>query len=156
MDRHDNEAAQDPVPPNEQVAAAGILLVTGCVGQRPGQFLLMRHPDRWDLPKGHAEPGESLQQTALRETSEETAIDARLISLDNDFRFSLSYPVTYRRSGSRQFHKTVTYFLGYVDEAMDVQCSEHESYRWWDWQPPHRIQQQTIDPLLAAVQRHLP
>ena len=29
-------------------------------------FLLMKHKDRYDLPKGHMEAGETEQQTALR------------------------------------------------------------------------------------------
>ncbi|CAF5149180.1 unnamed protein product, partial [Rotaria magnacalcarata] len=29
-------------------------------------FLLMKHKNRYDLPKGHMEPGETEQQTALR------------------------------------------------------------------------------------------
>jgi 8-oxo-dGTP pyrophosphatase MutT (NUDIX family) len=29
-------------------------------------FLLMKHSDRYDLPKGHMEVGETEQQTALR------------------------------------------------------------------------------------------
>lgn len=34
---------------------------------KPNQsFLLMKHPKRYDLPKGHMEPGETEQQTALR------------------------------------------------------------------------------------------
>jgi 8-oxo-dGTP pyrophosphatase MutT (NUDIX family) len=34
---------------------------------KPDQsFLLMSHKDRYDLPKGHMEVGETEQQTALR------------------------------------------------------------------------------------------
>ena len=115
----------------------------------------MRHADRWDLPKGHAEPNESLPQTALRETEEETGIAAAQITLDPDFRFSLSYPVRYRHQGDRVFQKTVHYFLGYVDQTCDVDCTEHIGAQWFRWAPPHAIQAQTIDPLLAAVHRHL-
>ena len=53
------------------VNAAGMLLFAL---ESPPKFLLMRHRDRWDLPKGHAEPGETLLATALRETEEETGI----------------------------------------------------------------------------------
>jgi len=124
-------------------------------GGSPKRFLLMRHPGRWDLPKGHAEPGESLRQTALRETQEETGIEASQIVLDPEFSFSLTYPVTYRRHGSQVFVKTVTYFLGLVESEKPIACSEHAGYKWFDWSPPHSIQTQTIDPLLAAVAEHL-
>lgn len=119
------------------------------------RFLLMRHPDRWDLPKGHAEPGESLRQTALRETAEETGIEATQIVLDPGFSFSLTYPVTYPRQGNQVFEKTVTYFLGFLEGEKPITCSEHAGCEWLDWSPPHRIQSQTIDPLLAAVAKHL-
>ncbi len=135
-----------------KVAAAGILLMTN---GGPRRFLLMRHHDRWDLPKGHAEPGESLQQTALRETDEETGIEASQILLDPAFAFSLTYPVTYRRYGNQFVEKTVTYFLGFVDSEKPIVCSEHAGHQWFNWSPPHAIQTQTIDPLLAAVAQHL-
>jgi 8-oxo-dGTP pyrophosphatase MutT (NUDIX family) len=38
-------------------------------------FLLIRDPyQNWGLPKGHVEPGESPEQTAVREVTEETGI----------------------------------------------------------------------------------
>ncbi len=39
----------------------------GFLVMKPDQsFLLMKHQDRYDLPKGHMEVGETEQQTALR------------------------------------------------------------------------------------------
>jgi 8-oxo-dGTP pyrophosphatase MutT (NUDIX family) len=39
----------------------------GFLVMKPDQsFLLMSHKDRYDLPKGHMEVGETEQQTALR------------------------------------------------------------------------------------------
>jgi 8-oxo-dGTP pyrophosphatase MutT (NUDIX family) len=35
----------------------------------------------WVLPKGHVEPGESPEQTAVREVREETGLEARVVSL---------------------------------------------------------------------------
>ncbi len=133
---------------NDVVTAGGILLMTQ---HPPRQFLLMRHRDRWDLPKGHSEPGESPLQTALRETHEETGITAQQIRLDADFRFELEYPVRYKRSGDQVFTKRVHYFLGYIESQPELCLSEHESYQWFDWNPPHQIQAQTIDPLLRAI-----
>jgi len=132
--------------------ASGFLLLT-----RPpaAQFLLMRHADRWDLPKGHCEPGESFLETALRETAEETGIDPDTIDVDSEFRFELNYPVRYRRHGDRVFDKRVVLFLGWVADTFRPKLTEHPDYRWFDWNPPHRIQTQTIDPLLRAVAAHL-
>ena len=139
--------------PDTNVKAAGILLMMVDKGAK--QFLLMRHRDRWDLPKGHSEDGESFRQTALRETEEETGVMADSISLDSTFTFDLVYPVTYKRWGDRVFQKQVRYFLGLIESKPDLMITEHESAQWFDWNPPHKIQSQTIDPLLAAVARHL-
>ena len=119
------------------------------------QFLLMKHPDRWDLPKGHCEPEESFEDAALRETWEETGIPTDQIKLDPTFRFELSYPVRYKKTGDQVFTKHVVYFLGFVATPCDIELTEHQGFRWFPWQPPHHIQQQTIDPLLTAIEKHL-
>ena len=131
--------------------AAGVLLMTT---SRPGKFLLMRHRDRWDLPKGHSEAGESCRQTALREMQEETGLSPTTVRLDDDFEYVIEYPVRYRDDPQPKL-KQVHYFLGWVDEPAEIACTEHESCQWFDWQPPQEIQQQTIDPLLAAVAQYL-
>ena len=51
------------------VRAAG-----GIVTDDTGDMLLIRRNDRWDLPKGKVEAGETLLQAALREVEEETGI----------------------------------------------------------------------------------
>ncbi|MCO8124247.1 NUDIX domain-containing protein [Stieleria sp. TO1_6] len=132
--------------------AAGILLLTR---QKPVQFLLMRHTDRWDLPKGHCESGESMVETARRETEEETGISADAITIDPDFRFELRYDVTYKRNPGQVFEKQVLYLIGEIESAVTPRLTEHESFQWFDWNPPHTIQSQTIDPLLQAVAIHL-
>jgi len=150
-----NSAQSDWPQPAEGPAikyAAGILLMTR---QSPNQFLLMRHTDRWDLPKGHSEPGESVIETALRETEEETGIAASKIDIDPDFRFELRYPVRYKKRDATPFQKHVVFLLGQVETAQSLVLTEHVSYRWFHWQPPHSIQEQTIDPLLSAVEVHL-
>jgi bis(5'-nucleosidyl)-tetraphosphatase len=139
-------------PTTSTVRAAGMLLVSR---DPVMQFLLLRHPKRWDLPKGHCEDGESYRQAAIRETEEETGIPQSSISLDDEFEFEVSYPVTYRSTGSRVFTKVVRYYLGYLDSIPKLDLTEHESFEWFQWSPPHRIQSETIDPLLAAVEEHL-
>lgn len=129
--------------------AAGFLLMVR--GPRP-QFLLMQHAERWDLPKGHAEDGESLLETALRETEEEAGIPAASIEVDPEFRFVTEYRVEGKRRGS--YDKRVTYFLGFLDHKPEIEVTEHLGHRWWDWPCEGSIQTQTIDPLLQALRKY--
>ncbi len=47
----------------------------GLVSNRRGDYLLISRNGLWDLPKGHQDPGEPIETTALREVQEETGID---------------------------------------------------------------------------------
>ena len=47
----------------------------GLVENRRGDFLLINRNGLWDLPKGHQDPGEDINVTALREVQEETGIE---------------------------------------------------------------------------------
>jgi hypothetical protein len=51
--------------------------------------------------------------------------------------------------------KTLLVSLAWLRHPVDVKVSEHGSYRWVRWSPPHRIQQQTIDPLLGYAETFL-
>ncbi|MDR1793751.1 MAG: NUDIX domain-containing protein [Bacteroidales bacterium] len=53
-------------------AAGGLVL-------KNEQILLIFRYNKWDLPKGHIEKGETAQQAAIREVTEETNIDNLLI-----------------------------------------------------------------------------
>ncbi len=141
-----------------ELKACGVLVVRTEPGdeRRPREFLLMRHPTRWDLPKGHVDPRETEERvTALRELQEETGIPADAIELDPDFRFELQYPVVSPWTGGKPRLKTLVIFLGRLVREVPIQTTEHEGFAWFPWEPPHAIQLQTIDPLLAAVERFL-
>lgn len=131
------------------IKSCGVLVVRGDPIE---QFLLMRHADRWDLPKGHVDPGETDLECALRELAEETGMTAEDIDLAPDFRFTLQYHVQYKRSGGERRLKTLLIYLGRLKRDVTVMVTEHLGYEWFDWAPPHAIQEQTIDPLLAAVE----
>lgn len=58
----------------------------------------------WSLPKGHVEPGETEQETAVREVAEETGVRGRVVGKLGviDFWFV---------ADGRRVHKTVHHFL---------------------------------------------
>ena len=74
--------------------------------------LVIRDPyQKWGLPKGHAEDGETTKETALREVYEETGLeDLRL----GDELVTIDW--VFRASGSR-IHKYTTFFLMYSDSG---------------------------------------
>ena len=116
------------------------------------EFLLMKHPDRWDLPKGHVDAGESTQQAALRELAEEAGIPSDAIWTDPEFAFSSQYRVPQRKSPEKQSLKELTIYLGVLLRPLEIVCTEHPGFQWWDWNPPHRIQARAIDPLLSFIE----
>ena len=78
----------------------------------------------WDFPKGHVEENEKLEETALRETKEETNLN---IELNQDFKKSLSY--FYRRD-DLLVSKTVYFFLGQTHNKKVKISSEHIGFKW--------------------------
>lgn len=122
------------------------------------KFLLMKHKDRWDLPKGHVDPGETDLEAAFRELEEETGIAQSEVALDSSFQFEMQYPVSGKRyvgGGKGEILKTLIVFLGYIPQQKEIVHTEHPDSRWFDWDPPHSIQNRTIDPLLQQLSEHL-
>lgn len=139
----------------KQPRSCGFLLVSG----RPVDcFLLMEHHDRWDLPKGHVDPGESDMECALRELEEETGFGESELTIDPDFCFEHRYMVSGGRYGSEpdeRVEKILRIYLAHIEEPRRPEVTEHIGFRWIPWEPPHIIQEKTIDPLLAELDQHL-
>lgn len=124
-------------------------------------FLLMKHRDRLDLPKGHIKKGETELECAMREFEEETGLDPADVRLDPEFRFELTYFPRYKKLGGKRVEKKLVIFLGWLTgksakrgRIMTLQVTEHIGFEWNRWDPPHDIQPETVNPLLEAVQEH--
>jgi 8-oxo-dGTP pyrophosphatase MutT (NUDIX family) len=111
----------------------------------------MRHPDRFDLPKGHMKTGETEMECAFREVFEETGISQSQLIIEHGFRYTNTYYPRYKRFGGEQVEKTIVIFLAWVDGEVTVQPEEHFSYEWVKWNPPYKNHKKTINPLLRQV-----
>jgi ADP-ribose pyrophosphatase YjhB (NUDIX family) len=78
----------------------------------------------WTLPKGTPVPGESLEETAVREVSEETGLKVRIVAPLDAIRY------TFVQRGTR-IRKTVHYFLmAATGGDLDRHDREFEEVRW--------------------------
>lgn len=92
------------------------------------QVLLVhrRSPRLWALPKGTPDSGETIEETALRETREETGVE---VEIERQLR-SIRY---FFVRGTTRFHKTVHFFLMRpVGGALDDHDAEFDEVRWVD------------------------
>jgi ADP-ribose pyrophosphatase YjhB (NUDIX family) len=78
----------------------------------------------WGLPKGTPSEGESLEQTALREVTEETGIQPRLVAHLGSIQY-------YFVARNTRFHKIVHFYLM---EAIGGDVSQHDhEYDLVEW-----------------------
>uniref|UniRef100_C1BRK8 Bis(5'-nucleosyl)-tetraphosphatase [asymmetrical] n=1 Tax=Caligus rogercresseyi TaxID=217165 RepID=C1BRK8_CALRO len=86
----------------------------------------------WTPPKGHVDPGESIMETAIRETREESGLQPSTdFKILQDYQKVLKYEVKSHKDGVIRSKETI-YFLGeMLPEAKDVILSEeHTEFKW--------------------------
>ena len=92
-------------------------------------FLLLHYPSgHWDFVKGKMEKGESVQQTAIRETKEETGIID--INFIDNFEEWIEYNFQYK---GELVHKKVVFFLAETKEKKITISDEHLDFTWMDY-----------------------
>jgi 8-oxo-dGTP pyrophosphatase MutT (NUDIX family) len=106
------------------ISAAG-----GLVKNRDGKILIIKRRDKWDLPKGKADRKENLQQTSLREVTEECGINNIEIT-----RPLLSTYHTYMLNDKHVLKRTTWFEMLYTGTDIPVpQIKEHiTEVRWFD------------------------
>ena len=104
----------------------------------------------WTLPKGTPDPGETIEQTALREVAEETGLDVRIVEPVG----SIEYDFVQDR---RRIHKTVHYFLMEpVGGDLARHDREFERVRWIGFdEAPGLLTFPTERELVASVGQRL-
>ena len=95
-------------------------------GRRQVLLVHRRAPRLWALPKGTPDSGETVEETALRETCEETGIHAEIEVRLTSIRYFFV-------RGTTRFHKTVHFFLMRpVGGAIEEHDAEFDEVRWTD------------------------
>lgn len=87
----------------------------GLVINERNEILLIKRHGKWDLPKGKAEPGESPEQTALREVEEECGLKGLILQ-----RFLTSTYHIYTLNNDLMLKKTDWFEMNYKGESTPV------------------------------------
>ena len=85
-----------------------------------------RSPPLWALPKGTPDAGETMEETAVRETREETGLEVEIERPLSSIRYFFV-------RGTTRFHKTVHFFLMRpIGGALELHDAEFDEVRWVD------------------------
>jgi len=109
--------------------SCGVIVFRDCEDGR--EFLLLKYPEgHWDLPKGHVEQGETEEETAHREFTEETGIEE--LEILSGFREPLTYQFYANFSNLKGWiKKTVVFFVGRTPSCAVTKLShEHHDFQW--------------------------
>ncbi|MDD5145632.1 MAG: NUDIX domain-containing protein [Candidatus Pacebacteria bacterium] len=113
--------------------SAGAVIFRKEPSQKEGKiyYLLLNYPgfrrptSYWDLPKGHIEKGEALEDTMRREVREETGlVDIELVP---DFKETIKYFFKWENSNIMKF---VTFFIAKTKTKEVKVSGEHLGYEW--------------------------
>ena len=113
-----------PVLRSARATSAGGVVHRSTEGGQEIVILHRRVPVLWALPKGTPDSGETLEETALRETREETGLEVEIEAPIGSIRYFFV-------RGSTRFHKTVHFFLMRpIGGALDLHDREFDEVRW--------------------------
>jgi len=105
-------------------SAGGVVHRSSSDGTIEVAIVHRRSPILWALPKGTPDSGETTEETALRETREETGLEVELEAPISSIRYFFV-------RGSTRFHKTVHFFLMRpVGGGVELHDHEFDEVRW--------------------------
>ncbi len=87
----------------------------GLVLNEKGEILVIKKRGKWDLPKGKAEPGESPEQTALREVEEECGLTGLIMQ-----RFLISTYHIYKLNKDLMLKRTDWFEMKYKGKSAPI------------------------------------
>jgi 8-oxo-dGTP pyrophosphatase MutT (NUDIX family) len=132
---------------NARATSAGGVVHRAVDGRTQVLLVHRRSPPLWALPKGTPDAGETLEETALRETREETGISVEIEAKLRSIRYFFV-------RGSTRFHKTVHFFLMRpVGGSIDEHDTEFDEVRWTD--APEAVALLTHDTERSVVEQAL-
>jgi 8-oxo-dGTP pyrophosphatase MutT (NUDIX family) len=107
-------------------AAGGVIIRTDQPSNQQ-QVLLVQHRESmtWGFPKGHIDPGESPDQTALREVEEETGVVGRIVDTLPTTRYQFT-----TRNGVRIDKEVAWFLMEQVGIGTQTHAHEVASVRW--------------------------
>lgn len=112
-----------------QLSAGGVVCRRNPAGQLEVVLIATQGGERWGLPKGLVEKGESLEETALREVREETGLEAEILERLEP----IEYWFWWDEDGQKvRYHKKVYFFLmAYRSGDVAQHDFEVEDVRWF-------------------------
>ena len=123
----------------DMIQSAGVIIVDRDIDSSDPHILCLRAYNNWGFPKGKAELGETREQTAARETLEETGLEEDTDwSLNGERTPSITY-------GSGKKKKTAAYFMAdrvsskspHLPVSPELGHPEHDE---WMWVPASQLQ----------------
>lgn len=115
-----------PILRTARATSAGGVVHRTADGRTQIALVHRRAPVLWALPKGTPDSGETIEETALRETREETGLEVEIEAPLRSIRYFFV-------RGTTRFHKTVHFFLMRpIGGSLDAHDAEFDEVRWTD------------------------
>ena len=111
------------------VVAAG-----GMVKNSKGKVLFIYRNDKWDLPKGKLEKGESIEEGAIREVEEETGVEG--LTIKNYLKTTYH---TFKRNGEYKLKKVV-WFAMVTSYSGKLLAQKEEGITKVKWKGPRKTE----------------